>query len=98
MRLRTIMAGLCVAAAGAASAQAEPLKIRLSYIAPVSNWATMLFQKPELAPHLGKSYTFEAIHFQGTPQLITALNVGELEIAKSWLHHASDRRNQRRHE
>ena len=81
MRFKTIMAGLCFTAVCVAPAQAEPVKIRLSYIAPVSNWATMLCQRPELTPHLGKSYTFEAIHFQGTPQLITALNVGELEIA-----------------
>jgi sulfonate transport system substrate-binding protein len=80
MRLKAILAGVMLAA-GATAAQAEPVKIRLSYIAPVSNWATMLFQRPELARHLGKSYTFEAIHFQGTPLLITALNAGELEIA-----------------
>jgi NitT/TauT family transport system substrate-binding protein len=81
MRFKSIMAGVLLASASLGSAQAEPVKIRLSYIAPVSNWATMLFQKPELARHLGKSYTFEAIHFQGTPLLITALNAGELEIA-----------------
>jgi sulfonate transport system substrate-binding protein len=81
MRFKSIMAGVLLASASLVSAKAEPVKIRLSYIAPVSNWATMLFQKPELARHLGKSYTFEAIHFQGTPLLITALNAGELEIA-----------------
>ena len=64
-----------------APAGAEPLQIRLSYIVPVSNWATILFQKPELAHHLNKSYTFEAVHFQGTPNLIQALATGELEIA-----------------
>jgi sulfonate transport system substrate-binding protein len=81
MRLKAILLGVIVTAASVAAAQAEPLKIRLSYIVPVANWATMLFQRPHLAKHLGKSYTFEAIHFQGTPQLITALNVGELDIA-----------------
>ncbi len=81
MRLKAILVGMVLAAASIASTQAEPVKIRLSYIVPVSNWATMLFQKPELAHHLGKSYTFETVHFQGTPELITALNVGEIEIA-----------------
>ncbi len=81
MRFKAIVAGMILAAASTASTQAEPVKIRLSYIVPVSNWATMLFQKPELAHHLGKSYTFEAVHFSGTPELITALNVGEIEIA-----------------
>jgi NitT/TauT family transport system substrate-binding protein len=81
MHPKTILLGMMFAAAGMTAAAAEPVKIRLSYIVPVSNWATMLFKTPGLARHLDKSYTFEAIHFQGTPQLITALNVGELEIA-----------------
>src|SRR5215475_11202178 len=81
MRLKTLLAAAIFATTTAGVTQAEPLKIRLSYIVPVSNWATMLFKTPGLAKHLDKSYTFEAIHFQGTPQLITALNVGELEIA-----------------
>ncbi|MGZ5895035.1 MAG: ABC transporter substrate-binding protein [Xanthobacteraceae bacterium] len=57
------------------------MKIRLSYIVPVSNWATMIAKKPELAKHLGKSYNLEIVHFNSTPLLITALNAGELEIA-----------------
>jgi ABC-type nitrate/sulfonate/bicarbonate transport system substrate-binding protein len=65
----------------AGAARAEPLKIRLSYIVPVSNWATILFQNRDLAKHLGKSYTFEPLHFQSTPTLIQALAAGQLEIA-----------------
>jgi sulfonate transport system substrate-binding protein len=68
-------------ALAATAARADPLQIRLSYIVPVSNWATILFAKPELAHHLNKSYTFEAVHFQGTPNLITAIAANELEIA-----------------
>ena len=62
------------------TANADPVKIRLAYIVPVSNWATMLFQKDGIAKHLGKSYTYEAVHFQGTPQLVQAHAVNELEI------------------
>jgi NitT/TauT family transport system substrate-binding protein len=47
----------------------------------VANWASLLFQKDGVAQHNGKSYTFEAVHFQGTPQMITALANNELEIA-----------------
>ena len=65
----------------APAAKADPVKIRLSYIVPVSNWATILFAKPELAKHLGKSYTFEPVHFQSTPTLIQALAANEIEIA-----------------
>jgi len=65
----------------AGSAMAEPVKIRVAYVVPVANWASLLFEKPGLAKHEGKSYTFEAVHFQGTPQMITALANNELEIA-----------------
>jgi sulfonate transport system substrate-binding protein len=81
MRSRTLLLAAALAAMLASAAQADPLQIRLSYIVPVSNWATILFAKPEMAKHLGKSYTFEAVHFQGTPQLIQALAAGEIEIA-----------------
>jgi NitT/TauT family transport system substrate-binding protein len=68
--------------AGTAVAQsAQPVKIRASWVAPVSNWVTILFEKPGLAKHLGKSYVIEPVRFQGTPQMITALATGELEIA-----------------
>jgi len=65
----------------AASAWSEPLKIRVAFVVPVANWSTILFEKPGLAQHMGKSYTFEAVHFQGTPPMITALANNELEIA-----------------
>jgi sulfonate transport system substrate-binding protein len=83
MRLKTsifVMAAF-VALFGSIAAKAEPLKIRLSYIVSVANWATILFAKPEMAKHLDKSYSFEAIHFQSTPTLIQALAAGEIEIA-----------------
>jgi NitT/TauT family transport system substrate-binding protein len=66
--------------AGAASA-AEPLKIRLSYVVPVSNWATLLEEKKDLAVHRGKSYQLEITRYAGTPPMITALAAGELDIA-----------------
>ena len=60
---------------------AEPLKIRLSYVVPVANWATLLTAKKDLATHLDKSYQLEITRFAGTPPMITALAAGELEIA-----------------
>jgi len=65
----------------AGGAIAQPVKIRVAYVVPVANWASLLFEKEGLARHEGKSYTFEAVHFQGTPQMITALANNELEIA-----------------
>ena len=60
---------------------ADPVKIRMSWIAPISNWGSLLLEKKELAQHLGKSYVLEPVRYVGTPQQITALANGELEIA-----------------
>ena len=72
--------GAVLSVFGTASA-ADPVKIRLSYIVPISNWASMLMEKKELARHLGKTYQLEITRFAGTPPLITALAAGELDIA-----------------
>jgi hypothetical protein len=47
--LRSVLAAcLVVAFVVAYSAQAEPVKIRLSYVVPVANWSSLLLSKPEL--------------------------------------------------
>jgi len=71
-----------VLALGATAARgAEPVKIRVAWVVPVANWPSIMFEKPGLAKHLGKSYVFEGVRFQGTPPMITALASGDLEIA-----------------
>lgn len=70
--------------AGVATTQAiaqQPVKIRVSWTAPVSNWASILLEKKDLAKHLGKSYTLEPVRYAGTPLMITALANGELDVA-----------------
>jgi sulfonate transport system substrate-binding protein len=74
-----LTAGALITATGGAAA--EVLKIRLSYVVPVSNWATLLEEKKDLAVHRGKSYQLEITRFAGTPPMITALAAGELDIA-----------------
>jgi NitT/TauT family transport system substrate-binding protein len=67
---------------GATAAQsADPVKIRASWVAPVSNWASILLEKKDLARHLGKSYVLEPVRYRGTPPMITALANNELEVA-----------------
>lgn len=78
---KNVLAGACAFGLFVGIAQAEPVKIRLSYVVPVANWAPMIEAKKDLAKHLGKSYTLEAIRFAGTPALITALANNELEVA-----------------
>src|SRR5262245_7515910 len=70
---------LAAALAPAAHAQ-SPVKIRAGWVAPVSNWASIWLEKKDLAQHLGKSYTFEAIRFAGTPPMVTALANNELDV------------------
>jgi NitT/TauT family transport system substrate-binding protein len=66
---------------GSGHAQSEPVKIRMAWVAPVANWASMVLEKKDLAKHLGKSYTVETVRFAGTPPMITAIANGELEIS-----------------
>ncbi len=76
------LASLSIASLGASAATAaEAVKIRLSYVVPIANWASMLVEKKDLAKNLGKSYQLEITRFAGTPPMITALAAGELEIA-----------------
>ena len=63
------------------SVNSEPVKIRLSWVAPLSNWGSIILEKKDLAKHFGKSYILEPIRFQGTPPIVTALANGEVEIA-----------------
>ncbi len=42
-------------------ARPEPVKIRVAWVTPVANRASILFERPGLARHMGKSYTFEAV-------------------------------------
>src|ERR1051325_9155606 len=78
--MRGLLCVLLSLIAGGAFAQ-QPMKIRVAYVVPVANWASLIFEKPGLARHQGKSYSFESVHFQGTPQMITALANNELEVA-----------------
>ncbi len=80
-RSKALLALLVVAVAMTGAARAQPLLIRNSYVVPVADWEPLMVEKKELARHWGKSYVMEAVRYQGTPPMITALANGELEIA-----------------
>jgi len=65
---------------GSTAARCDPLVIRTAFVVPVSNWAPMLEEKKDLAKHWGKSYVMQAVRYQGTPVMITALASEQLEI------------------
>jgi sulfonate transport system substrate-binding protein len=60
---------------------AEPLKIRIGWIAAPANLAPILFAKDGIAQHLGKSYTLEPLRFNGSSPMVLAIAAGELDIA-----------------
>jgi sulfonate transport system substrate-binding protein len=60
---------------------AAPARIRMAYVVAGANLASILFDKPGIAKHLGQSYRMEAVRFTSTPEMITALATGDLDIA-----------------
>jgi len=66
---------------GLTAAQADPLPLRVGWVVCPPELTPVLLAPPGVARHLGKSYTFEPVHFQGTPSMITALASGNLDIA-----------------
>jgi sulfonate transport system substrate-binding protein len=82
MRLTKLaLAGVFALGLATGAAAAEPVKIRMSWVAPVANWGSLILEKKELLQHNGKSYTLESTRYQGTPQTITAIANNELEVA-----------------
>lgn len=80
---KLIVAGVCalgLIAAGTA-ANAAPVKIRMGWVVPLANWASILLEKKDLMTHLGKSYTLDTVHFRGTPPMIAAIANNEIEVA-----------------
>jgi ABC-type nitrate/sulfonate/bicarbonate transport system substrate-binding protein len=81
MRLKACLAAAFAVTLGAAAAHAAPVKLRIAWITVPASIAPILSMTPDLAPHLGKTYTVDAIHFNGSTPQITALADGQLDIA-----------------
>ena len=78
---RPAIALLAALALFSTAARAEPVTIRVSWVAIVSNLPSILFLKDGIARHNGQSYRFEPLHFSSTPLMIPALATDELDIA-----------------
>lgn len=78
--LGALAAGTALGTDLARPAQAAPVKIRIGWVVVPASSAPLMLAKKELLANFGKSYVAEAIHFEGTPPVITALASGELEI------------------
>jgi sulfonate transport system substrate-binding protein len=80
---RTLGAALVGAVLGLACGAAKadgPVKIRHGWVALTNALSPLVFQKPDVMPHYGKTYTVEATHFQGTSAELTAIAAGEVDI------------------
>ncbi|MBV9829234.1 MAG: ABC transporter substrate-binding protein [Alphaproteobacteria bacterium] len=82
MRVGTLV---CLASAWliavSAAAEAEPYRLRIGWVVPGADMVTLMFLKPGLAQHAGKSYIPELTHFEGTSTAMQALATGELDTA-----------------
>jgi sulfonate transport system substrate-binding protein len=84
MKITTIALAALLAAGFAASASADPVRIRIGW-AQVPTQITPLVAElakthPQLFPNLNKSYTYEPVRFQGSPPQIQAFAAGEVEV------------------
>jgi sulfonate transport system substrate-binding protein len=81
MRIELGLVSLALFAFGAGHAAADdPVKIRVAWVAPISNWISIWLDKKDLAQHFGKSYVFEPVHFTSTPTMVTAIANNEVEV------------------
>lgn len=78
--LKAAILGVLLLVAAVDPARAEPVKIRVGWVVPITDWALLMTEKRDLAQHLGHSYVMEPIHFRSSPEVITALASGELDI------------------
>ena len=80
MRAVTAVLGLALLLLGAGVAAPSRCRSRVAWVAPIANWISIWLDKKDLARHLGKSYNFTAVHFAGTPPMVTAVANNEVEI------------------
>ena len=76
-----ILAAVLVFAAAPSARAEEPLKLRVGWAVVPGQLTSIIFAKPEILKHYGKSYTVETTRFRGSTPQITALAAGELDIA-----------------
>lgn len=74
-------AALLAVTAFVRTAAAEPYHLRIGWVVAGADVATLMFEKPGLASHAGKTYTPELLHFEGTSTAMQALATGDLDCA-----------------
>lgn len=80
MRTKIAALSLFLLLAGLVPTTAKPVVIRGGWVAIVNRTAPLWLAKRSLAIHDGKSYVYKAVHFRGTPTMITALASHQIEV------------------
>lgn len=75
-----LAAAIALATNGPTVAQ-ERVKLRIAWIVPVTNIASIMYAKDGLARHRGKTYDTELTRFAGSTPMITGLATGNLDLA-----------------
>jgi sulfonate transport system substrate-binding protein len=75
-----VAAGATLVAGRHAAAQTAPVTIRVGWVVVPASLAPLVLEKKDILKHYGRSYVAEAIRFEGTPPVITALASGEVDI------------------
>ena len=81
MRLVKAAAILLAAIMTDKPAVADPYHLRIGWVVPGADLATVMFVKPGLAVHAGKSYVPELLHFEGTVTALQGFVTGDLDCA-----------------
>src|SRR5256886_2416994 len=81
LRYAAVALAIGLAAFVSSAHAAEPYHLRIGWVVAGADFATLMFAKPELARHAGKSYIPELTHFEGTSTAMQALATGELDCA-----------------
>ena len=81
LRLFSFVVLAAMVSSGTETRAAGPATLRTSWLVVPASIAPFLKDKPDIASHLGKSYTPETTHFTGTAPMITGLAADEIDIA-----------------
>lgn len=63
------------------SPAADPVTLHLAWVTVGVDYPLSLLNAPGLPLHLGNTYALDAVHFTGTPAMLTALGAGEIDLA-----------------
>src|SRR5665213_884284 len=82
MRFDGIAAAIILSLSAILPAAAEgPVRLRVGWVVVPADIMPLIYRKPGIAPHAGKSYAPELTHFTGTPTEMQALATGDLDVA-----------------